>query len=110
MTNTDLQQPNDLSTKGKQAHKAIVAFLEKHKLTYTGGCRAFYSPKEWTERGEEYGCDSELVIVHDGGNVGDAFSYDSENYGMIEEMNILLKPLGVYSEPCTRWYTAIYLA
>jgi len=29
---------------------------------------------------------------------------------MIEEMNILLKPLGVYSEPCTRWYTAIYLA
>jgi len=107
---TDLQQPDNLSEKGKQAHAAIVAFLENNGLTYTGGCRTFYSPKEWTERGEEYGCDGELIVVHDGGYVGDAFSYDSENYKMIEEMNETLKPLGVYSEPCTRWYTAIYLA
>ena len=107
---TDLQQPENLSDKGKQAHSAILAFLEKHGLTYTGGCRAFYSPKEWAERGEEYGDDGELIVVHDGGCVGNAFSYDNENYKMIEEMNETLKPLGVYSEPCTRWYTAIYLA
>jgi hypothetical protein len=110
MTNTDLQQPNDLSNKGKQAHAAIVAFLEKHKLTYTGGCKAFYSPKEWKEREEDYGCDSELIVCHDGGDHGDAFSYSRENYKMMEAMNEILKPLGLYSEPCTCWYTAIYLS
>jgi hypothetical protein len=110
MTNTDLQQPNDLSNKGKQAHAAIVAFLEKHKLTYTGGCKAFYSPKEWKEREEDYGCDSELIVCHDGGDHGDAFSYSRENYKMMEAMNETLKPLGLYSEPCTCWYTAIYLS
>jgi hypothetical protein len=109
MTNTDLQQPDNLSDKGKQAHKAIVAFLRKHKLTYTGGCKAFYSPKEWREREEDYGCDSVLVVVHDGGDHGDAFSYDRENYKIIEKMNEVLKPLGLYSEQCTIWYSAIYL-
>jgi len=110
MTNTDLQRPDDLSDKGKQAHAAIVAFLEKHKLTYTGGCKAFYSPKEWEERKEDYGCDSVLVVVHDGGDHGDAFSYDRGNYKILDKMYELLKPLGFYSEQCTCWYSAIYLA
>ena len=107
---TDLHQPDNLSDTGKQAHEAIVAFLEKNGLTYTGGCRTFYSPKEWEERGEDYGRNSELVIVHDGGDPGDAFSWDRENYKVIEAMNETLKPLGVYSEQCTCWYSAIYLA
>lgn len=34
-----------------------------------GGCQAFYSPAEWAARGEEYGKLSELIIVHDGGDI-----------------------------------------
>lgn len=108
MTNTDLQQPDNLSNKGKKAHAAIVAFLEKHDLTYTGGCKAFYSPTEWKEMGEDYGCDSELIVCHDGGDHGDAFSWDRENYKTIEAMNEALEKIGLYSEQCTCWYTAIY--
>jgi len=29
----------------------------------TGGCRLFYSPQEWKERGEEYGLKSLLIVV-----------------------------------------------
>jgi len=68
----------------------------------------FYTPEEWKERREQYGTDSLLVVCHDGGDHAPFFNLDYEAYARWEEMIAALRPLGVYSEQCTSWYSAIY--
>ena len=100
--------PEGLSELGQAAYDAIVAFIKKKRIKVTG--KIFYSPAEWTARGEKYADNSELVVVYDGEQIGDAFSYDRENYKMIEAMDELLKPTGTFTEQCTTWYSGIYKA
>lgn len=107
-----VQMPNDLDAHGQEAYHAIMKVLLKNQATYTGGCKAFRSPAEWKARGEEYGCNSKLIVVYDGGDHGAYFSLDRScpGYLEIEEMNTALQAIGMYSEECTGWYAAVYLA
>lgn len=112
----DLAMPEGLDPHGRHAYEIVIAFLKEKGLTYTGGCRAFYSPEEWRARGEEYGLTAALIVCHDGGSVGRAFSYDAvyvrgaaEEYADVEEMNGRLVSLGFHAEQCTTWYSAIYV-
>lgn len=73
-----------------------------------GGCKAFYTPDEWLDRGEDYGTHSKLIVCHDGGDLLPYFSYDGTDYGRNERMVEALEKLGYYAEQCTCWYTAIY--
>jgi hypothetical protein len=109
-TNADLNRPEGLSNLGNAAYDKIMAFLTERGLINTGGCKAFYSPKEWADRGEDYGTDSELIVVHDGGDHAYAFSWSQGQYDLIDAMVENLNPLGVYSEQCTSWYSAVYKA
>lgn len=106
--NPDLAIPNGLTAQGKKAAHAILNLLERQDSTYTGGCKAFYSPKEWRERGEAYGTDSVLIVVHDGGDLAYRFNYDHGCFGLVNEMAGALNEVGFYAEPCTSWYSAIY--
>lgn len=74
----------------------------------SGGCRAFYTPQEWRERGEQYGLNSALVVVYDGGDHAMFFDYNHECYRAIDRMNEALAKVGYYFECCTCWYSAIY--
>jgi len=105
---TDLQCPKGLTRKGRAAYHVIIGILRRAKLLHTGGCRAFYSPKEWRDRGEAYGTKSELVVVYDGGDVRELFEPE---YGpqLSEELWSKLKEKGLWYEPCTCWYSAIYV-
>ena len=105
-----VQMPEDLDARGQEAYRVIMKVLEANDATNTGGCQAFRSPKEWKARGEEYGCDSKLVVVYDGGDHGAYFSLDKSypNYVEFEKMNDALKKIGMYAEECTCWYAAIY--
>lgn len=103
-----LTVPTGLTRKGRTAAKAILAFLKERKADNTGGCRAFYTPDEWAERGETYGTESLLVVVHDGGDHAPYFNLDYCAYEAWEAMNAHLRKHGVYAEQCTCWYTAIY--
>jgi len=105
LTDPKLAMPEGLSPKGKLAWKIIVSLLEKADLAYTGGCRAFYSPAEWKYRGEDYGTESLLVIVYDGGDVGEAARMDGAIY---EQVRFVLEARGMYIEECTHWYAAVY--
>jgi len=69
---------------------------------------ALYSPKAWAERGEDYGFDSLLVIVHDGGAFAPLCNYNYCDYVSIEQFNAALKAEGLYVEGCTCWYSAVY--
>lgn len=107
--NSDFQMPEGLSDVGQSAWKAIVTLLmtDDPRMS-TGGCKAFYSPEEWRARGESYGKESELVIVYDGGDHRPYFTLDAECYDLVERMNGMLEPLGMYLEECTGWYGAVY--
>lgn len=106
--NPDLAKPSDLSPEGEKAYRAFVAFLNAKGLTHTGGCRTFYSPEEWTDRGEEYGTESVLVIVHDGGEVASVCNLDYERYELNGEMIDAMAEAGFFVEGCTCWYSAVY--
>jgi hypothetical protein len=121
----DLTVPPKLSPAGRRACEVIHEHLTKHEATYTGGCRTFYSPAEWRERGEEYGRDAVLIVVYDGGNVRPYFSLDAAYdldcevfeatgkpsrrcYSTTEDMGDALRAAGFEVEECTSWYSAVY--
>ena len=107
MQNPHLKIPTGLCSQGKAAAQAILDLLTARRTTYTGGCRAFYGPYQWKALGD-YGTDSLLVLVHDG---GDLASYCNPAYGDREAMTALtdtLAALGLYVEQCASWYSAVY--
>jgi hypothetical protein len=104
----------DFSTEGLTAEQSkianiIIGIAEKgYPEASGGGCKAFYTPKEWKARGEDYGTESKLVIVHDGGDLAPYFNSDYMRYEMGEEMQKALLAKGYYFEQCTCWYSAVY--
>lgn len=107
----DLAMPLGLSELGQRAYQAIIDKAEEFGLMYTGGCKVFYSPKEWRERGEEHGLNSELIIVYDGADIGHLFSLDKDTDGSYRHIDVIqkaLEHLGLYTEECTCWYSAVY--
>ena len=104
----DLAIPDGLSPLGRRAAEVIKAVLKEHETTYTGGCKAFYAPTQWRERGEEYGLGSELIVVYDGGDLRPFFSTDEGAWSLLDVMNERLGEIGAYAEACTAWYSAIY--
>lgn len=98
---------------GEKAKKAAIAVLEAAvavmgRCPYTGGCHTFYSPEEWKERKEEYGLNSHVLLVHDGGDFACLCNPDYEYYELYDMFLEELKKRGYYYEPCTCWYAAVY--
>ena len=120
----DLDMPAGLDDAGRRAYEIITAYLKQHDLADTGGCKAFYSPAEWKVREEQYGTESHLVVVYDGGDMRPVFSMDAAYdldcaifqetrqprtpYALYEGMQEKLREAGLYFEECTRWYSAVY--
>ncbi len=74
---------------------------------HTGGCQTFYSPEQWKARGEQYGVESKLILVHDGGDFAPLLNLD---YGEYTRFDAFAKLLGddLLIEQCTCWYSAVY--
>lgn len=87
--NPDLAKPANLSAQGEQAHAAIVAHLCEHNLAAPSSTHgfAFYAPTAWRARGEEYGRDSELILVYEGSALRSVFSLDGalESYEQVRD-------------------------
>jgi hypothetical protein len=105
---SDLAIPKGLSTAGKLAAELILEVLKERDIEHTGGCKAFYSPKEWKARGEEFAQNAVLVVVYDGGSVGRCFEYGKEDYKAIEAMDARLGEHDLRAECGTHWYAGIY--
>lgn len=103
-------KPEGLSPAGERAYEAIMKVLRAHEATETGGCTSFYSPEQWKDRGEEYGRNAELIVVYDGGDLGQFFSlgHSYPSYKTYEVMRKALETAGLYFEECTGWYAAVY--
>ena len=84
----------------------IREFLAEHDITYTGGCTPFYSPEEWRHRGEDYGTNSHLIVVYDGGDLSALFGGCLG--ALYDDLTQSLNAHGLYFEHCTAWYSAVY--
>jgi len=104
----DLGIPEGLTPLGKKAVETLQQFLIKEDSTNTGGCKAFYSPKQWLERGEQYGCNSLLIVCHDGGDLAPYCNWAYDSPALMDSLKAELEKIGVYIEQCTSWYSAIY--
>ena len=108
---TDFELPEGICEEGTKAWQQIMQYLEK---TYkdrepdAGGCRAFYSSKEWIDRGEQYGTESLLIVVHDGGDQAPMLNISYQRYELYDGLNKALTE--TYTEACTCWYAAVYKA
>ena len=106
----DLALPQDPTARAI-AERIVSLTAERQGMTpETGGCRAFYTAEEWRDRGERYGRNAALIVVHDGGDLAGYFNMDYGCWGDIAAMTAALEGMGYYAEPCTSWYTAIYRA
>ncbi len=112
--NKDFQIPEGLSARGEQAAHLVrgIAASIYNKTDADdldlGGCRAFYTPKEWKERGEPYGKGACLIICHDGGDLAPVFNLDYESYMTYDTMFGRLLAEGFLAEQMYGWCTAIY--
>lgn len=112
-----LQAPSDLSAQGKLAHEVVLKFLRAHKLTRTDAAPVFYSPKEWTKRGEKYGHKGVLIVAYENADARYAFSLDAAatirtkggTYSTTDALQTALAEHGMHAEECTSWYAAIYV-
>lgn len=116
MAETTSAMPTDLDPLGKLAWRTIVEQMASNMAPepvskfYTGGCVSFYSPKRWAERGEQYGTTSLLIAVYDGGDLRPYFEpEDKFATHVAESLQRALTAVGLYSEACTHWYSAIYV-
>ena len=100
-----IECPEGLSKRGQRAAVIMNDFMKKYNLQ-TGGCQTLYQPEEWKDRGEKYGTESELVIVYDGGDLYDIM--DGYLYNLQDELIQAFDAIGLYFEPCTHWYCAVY--
>ena len=112
MAAEDFKIPKGLSKHGRAVATTIMRVLRAKSpdgKPDAGGCKVFYTPQEWTARGEQYGCDSELIIVYDGGEHARFFDYNEECYKDISTMeDAVIDNTECFIEACTCWYAAAY--
>ena len=113
METGDWAIPQDLTEIANEAAQIIRRFCKSHDLQ--AGQRVFYSPDEWAARGEEYGTNSLLIVIHEASEAGIALSMDGAyemnrgNYDLYEALRKELEKKHVYLEQATRWYSCLYL-
>jgi hypothetical protein len=108
LASDDWAVPTGLSAGARKAAFIIRRFAAANLLTHTGGCKIFYTPAEWEAKGGWWG--SELVVVHEGADIGRAFSYDSECYSLIEDLVTVLNEsdTDLYSEQVNSCVNVLY--
>lgn len=102
----DFAKPEGLSPLGELAYEVVMTLINLHNLK-AGGSKTFYSPQEWRERKEEFGSNSELIVVYGPTDVMQLFDA-TEDAEWEDQMNELLAKRDLYFERCTTWYSAIY--
>jgi len=107
-SNKDLNAPIPPET--FEAWEIITDFLYEKDMTYTGGCKAFYTGREAEEfHGFELS-GAALVVHYDGGDLGYCFNRDWDVPTLVDELESRLEKAGFYVEPINNWSSAIYKA
>ena len=102
--------PTGLSRKARKLALALAKLAKQRN--WFAGQKVFYSPQEWNDRGEPFGKNAALIILHEGGDHAPFFSmdysYEAGSYEDYENQINFLKEHGFWSEGMYRWSSAIY--
>ncbi len=89
--------PSDLSPRACEAAEIILAQVRNMGLEDDISGRMFYSPSEWRERGERFGLNADLIVVHDDGFKLAPFHAAKQELGK----------KGFYYEEAETWYSVV---
>jgi hypothetical protein len=102
--------PTGLSRKARKLAFALAKLAKERN--WNAGQKVFWSPKQWRDKGESYGRDAELVILHEGGAHAPFFSldhaYNTRFYNQYEEQVRFLSEYGFWLEGLYTWSSAVY--
>ena len=93
----------------RRAYRLLKSYFVSEGLTDSGGCKTFYTPREWRDRGEVDGREAILIVVHDGGDVSPLFNWSYEAYPDLRRTERYLAKHGLCAFNYG-WFTAIDLA
>ena len=106
----ELSIPEDILQNVKNALLEIRDFAGSmwDRPPSTGGCKAFYSPQEWRDKGWEVGEKVLCVVCHDGGDLAPLFNLDYQDYKAFEKMDQIFRRRGIYAEAISSTHTHIH--
>jgi hypothetical protein len=102
----DFAIPYNLCSQGRSAAQAILGMLTEDNECWSGGCRAFFSPQEWRNKGHELIDRTVLVVLHDGGIMSEYFDpvYGGQRY---ERQLQYLRENSFFAEHISHFYAEI---
>jgi len=77
-----------------------------HKLD-PGSHPMFRTPRAWRDRGEKYGGNSLLVVLHEEGDLGYVLEGEG-GWKLAEDLRERLIRAGLFMEQCMSWFSAVY--
>lgn len=106
----ELALPKDIPQNVKNALMEVRDFAGSlwDRPASTGGCKAFYSPQEWRDKGWEVNDKVLCVACHDGGDLAPLFNLDYQDYKNYDKMVRILHLRGLYPECINSTSTYIY--
>lgn len=105
----ELALPEDIPQNVKNALLELrdVAGRVWDRPASTGGCKAFYSPQEWRDKGWEAHEKVLCVVCHDGGDLAPFFNLDYQDYKAFDKMDRIFRGRGIYAEAISSTHTHI---
>jgi hypothetical protein len=106
----ELVLPEDIPQIVKDALLEVRYFVGSlwERPASTGGCKAFYSPQEWRDRGWEVSEKVLCVVCHDGGDLAPLFNLDYQDYKSYDQLDMMLRRRGLYTETINSTTSHIY--
>jgi len=94
----------NLSKEARIARRIILRVAREAKIDPA----TFFSPEEWSARGERYGQHALLVIRHGEGPLARFCDYEWCDYAAIKRLDEKLRKAGLFVECCTANYSGVY--
>jgi hypothetical protein len=87
--------------------------MAQHDAMFTGGCKIFWSPKEWVRLNSQHESSVVLGLVYEGAGLwhwlsGSGYEWARVVASEVRKFDKMLKKLGVWREDQTSYSTAIY--
>jgi len=106
-----IELKSEVAGRAKEAYDKIVSILESEGCEGSG--LIVYSGEDWTARGERYGEDALIVIIHEEGDDCHYFSMDAcyntgRGYDGYETMFAALRESDLMNEQINSWSSAVH--
>jgi hypothetical protein len=89
--------PDDITPRAREAAEIILAQARALNISAEGEGRLFYTPAEWRKRGERYGLNADLIVVHE----------DGLKLAILNAARSDLEKRRFYCEEAETWYSII---